>query len=35
MSDDFQLRNVGTVAGIIGTVILLLGMVGVLINLLT
>ena len=33
MSEDYQLRNVGTVAGIIGGVVLLLGLVGVVLNL--
>ena len=33
MADDFQLRHVGTVAGIIGIVVLLLGLVGIYYNL--
>ncbi len=33
MAEDFQQRHVGTVAGIIGIVVLLLGLVGIYYNL--
>ena len=33
MSEDFQLKNVGTVAGIIGIIVLLLGLGGIIYNL--
>lgn len=33
MAEDFQLRHVGTVAGIIGMVVLLLGLLGIVLNL--
>ena len=35
MSDDFQLKYVGLVAGIIGGVVLVLGLIGLFINLST
>jgi len=35
MSEDFQVRNVGTVAAIIGAVVLVLGLAGVLLTLMT
>jgi hypothetical protein len=34
MSDDFQLKYVGMVAGVIGGVVLLLGLVGLITNIL-
>ena len=33
MAEDFQLKHVGTVAGIIGMVVLSLGLLGVILNL--
>jgi len=33
MADDFKLKNVGLVAGIIGIVILVLGLAGLVVNL--
>ncbi len=33
MSEDFQLKHVGTVAGVIGIIVLLLGLVGIIFNL--
>ena len=33
MAEDFQLKHVGTVAGIIGIIVLLLGLGGIFLNL--
>ncbi len=33
MAEDFQLKHVGTVAGIIGIIVLLLGLGGIIYNL--
>ena len=33
MANDFEIKHVGTVAGVIGIVVLLLGLVGILVSL--
>ena len=35
MAEDYQLKHVGTVAGVIGVVVLLLGLAGLLLTLMT